>query len=163
VRLKYWQPRRGLSALPIRLDPAAQEAGFAPRLTDLIRRNVEQHPERRTGFDRLRGSVAIRATDSEVAATLEFLDGKLLVHDGVQTRPDLVISSDRRTLLELPCTKLCFCFPDATHPSGRAVLRKMCSGKIRVRGRALLLKPLLFPRLIKLLSVAPDQMPRTAG
>jgi hypothetical protein len=154
LRLKYWQPRRELTTLPIRLDPAAQQTGLGPMLADLIQQNVEQHPERRSGFDRLRGRVAIASIDAEAAVTMEFLGGKLLVHAGVEHGPDLVISADSITLLELTSARLCFGLPDATHRSGRAVLRKMLSGKLKIRGRGLVLKPLLLVRLNKLLNVA---------
>lgn len=156
MRLKYWQPRRELTALPIRLDPAAQEAGLAPMLTGLIQQNIEQHPERRTCFDRLHGRIAIESTDADVVATLEFLDGKLLVHDGRDARPDLVISADSLTLLEMTSAKLFLGLPDPTHASGRALLRKVFSGALKARGRGLVLKPLMVMRLTKLLNVASD-------
>lgn len=154
MRLRYWQPRRELSPLPIRLDPAAQNAGLAPRLINLIQGNVARHPERRNTFDRMRGTVAIRAIDANVAATLEFLDGKLLVHDGSGPTADLVISGDRRALLELPNTGLRFGLPDITDPLGRSVIWRMLCRSIRVGGRALLVKPMLLPRLMRLLSAA---------
>jgi hypothetical protein len=141
--------------LSIRIDPAAQEAGFAPLLADLMQQNVEQHPARRADFDRLRGTIAIEAADIEVALTMEFLGGALVVHDGIQGRPDVVISTDSFTVLELSNAKLRFGLPDPSDSSGRAVLRKMRTGELKVSGPGLVLKPLLLGRFGRLLSVAP--------
>jgi hypothetical protein len=145
-----------VTALPITLDPAVREAGLGPMLTDLMQQNVEQHPERRADFDRLRGSVVVTATDAEVAVTMEFRDDGLYVHGGVQGRPDLQISTDSLSLLELTSAKLRLGLPDPFHPTGRKVLRKLGSGDLKLRGRGLVRKPLMLVRLTKLLSVAAD-------
>ena len=139
--------------LSIRIDPAAREAGFAPLLTELMQQNVEQHPARRADFDRLRGTIAIEATDIETALTMDFSGGALVVHDGVRGRPDVVISTDSFTVLELSNATLRFGLPNPSHPSGRAVLRKMRSGELKVSGPGLVRKPLLLPRFSRLLSV----------
>jgi len=123
-------------------------------LTALIRQNVDQHPERQADFERLRGSIVLEATDAEVAVTMYFLGGGLRVHGGVQGRPDIAISTDSLTLLELAGARLRFGLPDPAHPSGRAVLRKLGSGKLRIKGSGLVLKPLLLVRFTKLLNVA---------
>jgi hypothetical protein len=142
--------------ISIHIDPAAREAGFASMLTDLIQQNVEQHPHRLATFNRLRGTVAIEAKDAEVALTMIFLGSELVVHDGVQGQPDVVISTDSLTILELSSAKLRFGLPDLTAPSGRAVLRKIWSGELKISGLGLVLKPLLLVRFTKLLSVATE-------
>jgi SCP-2 sterol transfer family len=143
-----------VAALPITLDPAVQEAGLGPMLTDLMQQNVAQHPDRRADFDRLRGSVAIKATDAEVALTMDFRPEGLSVRDGIQGRPDLRISTASLSLLELTDARLRLGLPDPCHPSGRKVLRKLVSGDLRLWGRGLVLKPLLLTRLTRLLNVA---------
>ncbi|MBN1632370.1 MAG: hypothetical protein JW990_21640 [Thermoleophilia bacterium] len=131
MRIRHWQPRHALSALPVRVDHPAQEAGLAPRLIDLVHKNIQRRAGLRAHFDHLQGEIAIKATDTQVAVTLEFLGGKLLVHDGVPKRPDLVIWGPQSALLQ-----------------SRAFL----CGRVRVKGRALLLKPMLLPRLFQLMS-----------
>lgn len=101
-----------------------------------MRKSVERQPGLRTHFDRMRGEVAIKAVDAEVAVTMEFLGGKLLVHDGIQKGADLVISGRKSALLE-----------------SRAFL----SRRIRIRGRALLFKPLLLPRFLQLISTVEQE------
>lgn len=138
----------------IQLDAAAQEAGLGPILADLIRQNLEQHPERRTAFDRLRGTVAIDSTDADVAVTLDFLGGGLMVRGGGQGSRDLTISADSLTLLELTNANLRLGLPDPAHSSGRAVLGKLFSRRLKITGRGLVLRPLLLLRITKLLNVA---------
>lgn len=140
--------------LSISIDPAAREAGFALVLTDLMQQNVERHPRRRATFDRLRGTIAIEATDAGVALTMSFLGGELVVHDGIQGKPDVVIRADSATILELSNAKLRFGLPDLATQSGRAVIGKIRSGGLKISGLGLALKPGFLVRFTKLLSVA---------
>ncbi len=96
-----------------------------------MHKNIQRQAGLRGHFDRLQGEVAIKATDTQAEVTLEFLGGKLLVHDGIPKRPDLMIWGPQTALLQ-----------------SRAFLR----GRVRIKGRALLLKPLLLPRLLQLMS-----------
>jgi hypothetical protein len=144
----------GAAPPSIEVEAAAEEAGLGPMLADLIRQNLAQHPDRRGDFEQLRGKVAITAVDAEVTVTLDFFGGGLLVRGGAQGGPDLTISTDSLTLLELTNAQLRMGLPDPASPSGRAVLGKLVSRKLRISGRGLVLKPRLLASLTKLLSVA---------
>jgi hypothetical protein len=143
-----------VTALPIRLDASAQEGGLGPMLAELIQQNIDHHPERRAIFDRLRGSVALRSTDAETSVTMGFADDGLTVRDGIQGTPDLTVTADSLTLLELTGAKLRLGLPDPAHASGRTVLRKLASGKLKIKGWGLVRRPSLLMRFTKLLSVA---------
>jgi hypothetical protein len=123
-------------------------------LADLIRQNLEQHPERRADLKRMRGKVAITSTDAEVTVTMDFLGGELTVRGGAQDKPDLTISTDSLALLELTSARLRLGLPDPAHASGRAVLGKLLSRRLKITGRGLMLKPRLLVRLTRLLNVA---------
>jgi hypothetical protein len=123
-----------VTALRIQLDAPAQEGGLGPMLAELIRQNIEQRPERRAVFDRLRGSVALRSTDAEATVTMSFAEDGLTVWDGVKGTPDLTITADSLTLLELTGARLKLGLPDLTHASGRAVLAKLVAGKLKIKG-----------------------------
>jgi hypothetical protein len=142
-----------MNGLPIRLDAPAQDAGLGPILADLIRQNVDQRPELRAIFDRLCGGVAVEATDAETSVTMGFAGGALTIRGGIQ-EPDITIAADSLSLLELANTRLRLGLPDPAHASGRVVLGKLATGKLRIRGRGLLLRPLLLVRFTKLLNVA---------
>lgn len=104
----------------------------------------------------------MQATDTQLSVTMEFLDGKLLVHDGIRNHPDLVISGRQSALLQFPGGSSLFRLSGAGRPSGKGMLRGIFTGKFRVRGRALLFKPLMLPRLATLLC-APPQQPRESS
>ena len=139
--------------LNVKIDQSAEEIGLASMLADLMQQNVEHHPKRKADFDALKGSIAIEAKDAEVSLTLDFLGGELVVYGGVRGKPDIMISTDSSTILDLNNAKLMFGLPDLMDATGRAVIKKMLSGELKIRGSGLLLKPMLLIRLTKLLSV----------
>jgi hypothetical protein len=139
--------------LNVKIDPSAEDNGLAAMLVDLMQQNVAQHPQRQADFDALRGAVAIEAKDAEVALTLDFRGGELVVYGGVNGKPDVTISTDSGTVLDLSNAKLMLGLPDVTDATGRAVVKKMLSGELKLRGAGLLSKPMLLIRLTKLLSV----------
>ena len=142
--------------LNIKIDPSAEEVGFVSMLTDLMQQNVQQHPKRAAEFNALKGSVAIEARDAEVSLTLDFLGGEAVAYGGIKGKPDVLISTDSAAVLELSNAKLRFGLPDLADESGRAVVKKMLSGELKISGSGLFLKPMLLIRFTKLLSVSLD-------
>jgi hypothetical protein len=140
----------------VHVDEAALEAGLGPMLADLMRQNLEQYPERQVDLARMQGSVVIEARDAAVAVTMDFGQGRLNVSGGDGGRPDIRIVGDSLGLLELTSARLRGGLPDPAHPSGRRVLREILTGKLKIRGRGLILNPALLLRLNRLLNVAAD-------
>ncbi len=139
---------------PIELDPGAEDNGFALMLADLLRQNLEDHPDKARDFARLSGRVAMVVEDAGVAVTLRFDAGRLVVHDGIVGIPDLTIragSDDitQMSLMELlPRVRL----PDPRGEATRRVLRASREGRIRMYG-ALANLPLVV-RLTRVMSVS---------
>ena len=75
----------------INLAPGAENNGFATMLADLVRQNLEAKPHKVGDFDAMKGSIAIVAEDAEVALTLVFDRGRLIVHDGIEGVPDVTV------------------------------------------------------------------------
>jgi hypothetical protein len=140
--------------LDIRIDKSAEDIGLADMLAGLIRQNVEQHPERKADFDALGGIIALEAKDAEVSLTLDFSGGVLVIYGGTKGKPDVNISTDSSTILELNNAKLRFGLPDITDATGRAVFKKVFSGELKMTGMGLILKPKLLMRFTRLLSVS---------
>ena len=64
------------------LAPDAERNGLATMLASLVRQNLDDRPDKRPSFARLRGRVTIVAEDIGVTLTLSFEGGRLVVHDG---------------------------------------------------------------------------------
>jgi len=92
--------RRAMS-MDIQLAPGAQENGLAVMLADLVRQNLEAKPRKVRDFDALAGAVSIVADDAEVALTLVFDRGKLVIHDGIVGIPDVTVRGGSDTILAL--------------------------------------------------------------
>jgi hypothetical protein len=137
----------------VRLGPGAEEAGLAGMLADLVRQNAQRDPRKRADFARLDASVLIEARDAEVVVTLEFSRGALTVYAGPRPAPRVRISADSETILELARFPIVLGLPMVFGGHGRALLRKLFDGTLRIsplRGNIGMLL-----RLTRLLSVFP--------
>ena len=129
----------------------AEPNGLAEMLGGLIQANLEQHPERETLLKP--AVIAIKAPDAEVSVTIAIQPGKVTVHNGrPKMRPQLDVTSDSTTLIELSSVPLRFGLPDSMTKVGREINAKLLKGQIKVKGMFAHLGALA--RFNKLLSVA---------
>jgi hypothetical protein len=104
-------------------------------LGGLIEANVESRPEKRADFEKLRARVGVFVTDIEEGVTLDFQNGHLLVHNGLQPGRDLTIRADAGTVMQLSSVKIGFAgMPNYFDSAGREVVAKMLRGKLRIEG-----------------------------
>lgn len=137
--------------MSVRVEYLEEEpSGLALMLGGLIEANLRADPERAALLRP--GLVGIVAADAGVAITLRLAPGRVTVADGLLGRPQIVVRTDSETLTELSAAPLRLGFPDAMAAEGRAVLGKLRSGRLRVRG--MLRHPVLLSRLNRLLSIA---------
>jgi hypothetical protein len=126
----------------------ADPSGLASMIGGLIEQNLERDPSRAR---LLRPAVAsIAAPDAGVSVTLRLHPERVLVADGAG-KAHLRISASSAKLLELTAAPLRLGFPDALSRQGRAVLRDVLSGRVRIGG--MLAHPVRLARLTMLLSV----------
>jgi hypothetical protein len=124
--------------------------GLAAMIGGLIEANLEQHPERHALLSR-RAAFGITAPDAEVSITILLAPGGVQVANGLRGMPDVLVRADSDTLVGLSAVPLRFGQPDAMTKEGRAVVRKLFDGRLKVKG--LLTRPGTLGRLNKLLSV----------
>lgn len=129
----------------------ADPNGLASLVGGLIEGNIAMHPSRAELLRPAR--IDLTGRDAGVTVSLRMGDGKVDVANGpLSDRPHLSVEADSGALLDLARAPLRMGFPDAFHPDGRAVLRALLKGDLKVRG--LLLHPLRLSRFSRLLSVA---------
>ena len=128
----------------ITLAPGAEHNAFATMLADLVRQNLESKPHKKKDFAALaRGkgaSIALVADDAEVALTLEFRDGNLVLHDGIKGVPDVAVRGSADSIMALsnvPLTRP-LALPIPTDRSSLEVLVEMVQatrrGELKVLG-----------------------------
>ncbi|MBC7173998.1 MAG: SCP2 sterol-binding domain-containing protein [Polyangiaceae bacterium] len=137
----------------VELAPGTESNAFADMLAQLVRQNLDDHPEKKATLLRMRGRVAIVIDDLGLAVTLLFEEGRMRVHDGIFGVPDATLrtTSDyvmKMSLVELePRTGL----PDPRGEVAREVWAASQRGEIRVLG--LLTSLGLLVRLTRVMSV----------
>ena len=122
----------------IELAAGAEGNAFAQMLADLVRQNLESKPHKKRDFDALRGTVALVADDAEVALTLEFGGGSLVLHDGIV--PDVTVRGTADAIMALsnvPLTRP-LALPIPTDAASLELLRSMAratrAGELRIFG-----------------------------
>lgn len=80
-------------------DPTA--SGLARLLQQYLEQSLAELATTRRRAARLRGRVAVTATDYDVTATLDFRGDEIVIHDGANPPLDASIRAPQRTLLEL--------------------------------------------------------------
>ena len=127
-----------------------EPSGLASMVGELIDQNLERDPTR---LRLLRSSSAtITVPDAGVAITVRTRPGEVEIRDGVDPGAQLAITADSERLLSLTSAPLRFGLPDVFDARGRAVLRDVVSGRVRIRG--MVAHPRRLARLSSLLSVA---------
>jgi hypothetical protein len=139
------------AAVSISLAPGTGEAGLAAMLADLIRSNLAEKPGKRADFERLNADISIEARDAEVTITLAFRKATLVVHAGLLGKPDIRISADSATVLELSALKIAGGIPLLLNAGGRRMIAKLISGEVKIMG--LLRHPVSLLRMTRLMSV----------
>jgi hypothetical protein len=133
------------------IDNRAEEVPFAGILAELLEGNLAQHPERRTVFLKMRGTVAIDLVDIETAVTLSFERGRLQIKAGIAGSPDLVIRTTAKRVIDLNALRIVGGLPWYFDEGGRKVLAHLMTGRLGISG--MFSHPVLLTRLTKIMSV----------
>jgi SCP-2 sterol transfer family len=108
---------------------------FAQMLGELIKANVEGRTEKRRDFESLEARVGIRVRDIGESVTLDFRGGRLVVHNGLKPKRAITITADSDTVMQLSLLRIGpFGMPVYVDSTGRDVVRKLLSGKLKIDG-----------------------------
>jgi hypothetical protein len=118
----------------IALDDGTKDVGLAVMLSDLIRQNLEQNPEKIKDFASLNANVAIEAQDIQILIGLEFREGKLTISKNASFKPDLHILTDSETILVLCLLKVKFGLPYFFDANGFKVFKKLLTRELVIKG-----------------------------
>jgi hypothetical protein len=129
----------------------AVPTGLAEILAGLLGANLLRRPEREV---LLRPAViGIEAADAGVAITVRLTERRIEISNGAAIRgSDLRIRADGADLLALSASPLRLGLPDPLTGEGRAILRRVASGRVRISG--MLRHPIVLSRFARLLSVS---------
>ena len=116
---------------------SAEENGMANMLAELMRTNIAASCYKSLCFKALSGSVGVRVPDAEVSATLVFSRGSCVIYDGIAGEPELTIEADSDNLLALSNMSLVAGLPFYLDETGRDILVKTLTGKVKIDGKVL--------------------------
>ena len=110
-------------------------SGLASMMGTLLAQNVERAPQKFEDFRRVESNVLIDVTDLGEAITLSFVGDRCTIHNGRHGHPRVRIRTDSETLMGLSQLRIGrLGLPDYFDDNGRAVLRAMSKGKLRIGG-----------------------------
>jgi hypothetical protein len=110
-------------------------SGMASMMGTLLAQNVERVPAKFEDFRRVDGDVVIDVKDLGEAITLSFSGERCTIHNGRTGSPRVSITTDSETLMGLSMLHIGpLGLPNYFDQPGRAVLRAMRTGKLRIRG-----------------------------
>jgi len=118
----------------ITIQKEASDIGLAVMLSDLIRQNLEQNPEKIKIFNSLKARVLIEAHDIQTAVGLEFKQGRLTISGDTVIQPNLHIIADSATVLDLCLLKIKFGLPYFFDANGFKVLKKLITRQLIIKG-----------------------------
>jgi hypothetical protein len=110
-------------------------SGLASMMGTLLAQNVERAPQKFDDFRRVESSVQIEVSDLDEAITMSFVGDRCTIHNGRLGKPRVSIRTDSETLMALSQLKIGrLGFPNYFDDNGKAVLRAMSKGKLRIGG-----------------------------
>lgn len=129
----------------------AEPTGLAEMVAGLLEANLLRRPEREA---LLRPAViGIEAANAGVAITVRLTERRIEISNGAAIRgSDLRIRADGADLLALSASPLRLGLPDPLTGQGRAILRRVMRGRVRISG--MLRHPIVLSRFARLLSVS---------
>jgi hypothetical protein len=139
----------------------ATDNGLAVMLSELIRQNLTQTPEKINVFNSLDARIRIDARDIRITVGLEFKNGSLSIRGNSMMKPDLHIVADSITILDLCLLKIKFGLPYFFDANGFKILRKLITGQVTIKGILRHLSTLV--KLTKLISVIVGRNEFTQG
>lgn len=117
-----------------------RRGGIAPSIFALVERGVHLHPAAAHG---LRGRVVLRFQEGYPPVRMSFGPRVFQVEDGDLRKPDLTVSGRLPDVVLLTTARLRLGMPDPSDGRGRAVLGRLATGRIRLRGDQRLARGLL--------------------
>jgi hypothetical protein len=110
-------------------------SGLASMMGTLLAQNVERAPQKLADFRRVDSAVLIEVPDLDEAITLSFVGDRCTVHNGQRGRARIRIRTDSETLMLLSQLRIgALGLPNYFDDNGRAMLRAMSKGKLRIGG-----------------------------
>ena len=104
-------------------------------LGGLIEANIEASQAKRRDFEGLKARVGIQVRDIDESVTLDFKQGRLVVHNGLKPRRQITIRTDAGTVMQLSNLRIGpLGLPIYVDATGREVVMKMLTGDLRIDG-----------------------------
>jgi hypothetical protein len=129
--------RKKLKQALVQYADGARESAFAQMLGGLIEANVTASADKSRDFHALRARVGVHVSDLGESVTLDFMEGVLLVYEGLEPERDLTIHADADTVMRLSNIRIGFArLPNYFDTAGRDVVGRMLRSRLRIDGLA---------------------------
>jgi hypothetical protein len=115
---------------------AGELNGVARLLARVVDEKLEE-PEKKRIFDRLAFTLSVHVVDVGQSASVAFRQGEATVTRGSPGRAELAVECDNATFVQFTMFRTGWRgIPNVLDDNGRSVLRKLLTGRLRIRGLA---------------------------
>jgi len=133
----------------IQLADGADALGLPDMLKDLIGQNLAAHPAKVADFNKLAIRIGLNVVDADVAITLDFNKGRLIIHAGLLPPTHIIVSTDSEIIMALSNQTIKWGLPYYFDETGQEILAAMKSGRLKAQGMLLHLPSMIrFSRLM---------------
>ncbi len=137
------------SSYQIDLAEGAEELGLPEMLKDLIGQNLTAHPEKVADFNKLAIRIGLMVVDADVAITLDFNKGRLIIHAGLLSPVHISVTTDSDIIMALSAQTIKWGLPYYFDDTGKEILAAMKSGRLKAQGMLLHLPSMIrFSRVM---------------
>jgi len=133
----------------IELAPGAEKLGLPDMLKDLIGQNLAAHPEKISDFHKLAIRIGLTVRDADVALTLDFNQGRLIILAGIQEPVHIRVIADSEIIMALSNQTIKWGLPYYFDTTGKEILAAIKSGRLKAQGMFLHLPSMIrFSRIM---------------
>ena len=116
----------------VEIAKGSEDSAMAGMLGNLLQQNIAQSPVKEAIFRAMKTVVVLHIEDIDMALTMDFRNGHLVLYDGAVLPPKIKICTESAYVMDLSGVSIRFGLPYLFDEKGKEVLKTMRAGKLKM-------------------------------